>query len=389
MRWRLTALVLAMAAARPALAGDLTDWSLTPIAFEGSGWTASLGGLAGGTAYAASGLGPSETAGASLSVLLFPHLERTLDNGWEIGMRGAVLTYHDRLAGDIYGDRAFEKAYLFAQTQYGRLELGQSDGAAYRLSVTGPSVDDAIAIDSASTTFFRDPSTGRALIDMFRLQTAVFASANDAKFTYISPQWFGIQLGGSYTPYDSHGGLPFVSRGHGGARNILEGAANYSGYAGSLSYGFYAGLALAHDDSRMPGHGDLVDWGFGGEADTTLEDVKFALGGAFRRSNAYAFDVADPRASANSRAWRLSTTATKGPWIAGFEYAAGKADDAAARPAFDERGFEASLGYVVNSNLQLTAGWQTLRFRRDRGAFFNGGSSIDVDAEFLHLKFHV
>jgi hypothetical protein len=237
------------------------------------------------------------------------------------------------------------------------------------------------------------PSTAQAaFIDIFRLQSAEFASANDAKFSYTSPRWFGLQLGGSYTPYDARGGLPFVSRGATAAdheTNLFEGAANYTGAVGAVSFGLYAGGVLGHDAAPTAGHDNLVDWGFGGEADYTIGTIKLAFGGAWRQSNAYAFDIADARASGETHAWRLSTTATQGPWIAGFEYAGGTADRADARPGLDEQGFETSLGYVVNTNVQLTLGWQQLRFHRDVGAFFNASSDATLNAGFLHVKFHV
>jgi hypothetical protein len=37
----------------------------------------------------------------------------------------------------------------------------------------------------------------------------------------------------------------------------------------------------------------------------------------------------------------------------------------------------------------LTLGWQGLRFRRATETFFNGSSTADLNAEFLHLRFHV
>ncbi|HKD21104.1 MAG TPA: porin [Rhizomicrobium sp.] len=376
----------------PAMADGLTDWSLSPPEIEWDGWTASLGGLAGGSAFTATKPGEGQQAGASLSALLLPRVQRTLDNGWEIGARGAILAYHDDLAGDIYGNRTFEKGYLFAQTPYGRFEAGQNDGAASRLAVTGPSVDAAVAIDNASTTFFRDPATGEAFINVFRLRTPVFATSNDAKFTYVSPRLFGIEVAGSYTPYDAHGGLPFISRGAGGLdrqRNILEAAADYAGDLGDVSYEFYAGAAYGFDASRTPGHANLKDWGFGGEADDTLGGIKFALGGAYRQSNAYTFDIADARSSGTTRSWRASTTATMGPWIAGFEYAGGQADEALPSPGLQEHGYGVSLGYVLNSNLQLTAGWQQLQFRRDTGLFSTGAPNADLNAGFLYLRLHV
>ncbi|HWU24989.1 MAG TPA: hypothetical protein VN154_01185 [Rhizomicrobium sp.] len=384
--------VLAFLCAIPARAEDLGDWTVPPWKAQWGDWTASLGGLAGGAFFTAGGNGPVRQEGANLSALFYPRLETTLDEGWEIGIRGAILAYHDRLAGDIYGSRTFEKGYLFAQMPYGRFEVGQVDGAGYRLSITGPSVDEAVTLANPSTTFFRDPQTGRAFIDRFRLNTAELASSNDTKFTYLSPQWFGLQLAGSYTPYDAHGGLPFVSRGRGGndrQSNIFEGAAAFAGYRGALSYGLYASFALAHDDRHTSAHASLRDWSVGAEADYPLDDAKLELGAAYRHSNAYAFDIGDVRASGATDAWHISTTLTKGPWIAGFEFAMGDADNALTRPALDERGYEASIGYVLNANLQLTLGWQKLRFGRDSGVFFNGSPTAEMNAEFLHLRFHV
>lgn len=376
--------------ASPAYAFDLSDWSVSPANFDWGDWTASLGGNAGAAASAAGGGVQSDDA--SLAVLLLPRLERDLDNGWQVGARGAVLAYRDRLAGDVYGDRTFEKDSLFVQTPYGRFETGQQDGAAYRLAVIGPSVDAQTAIDDAATTFFRDPATGRALIDIFRVETAELATANDAKFTYVSPRLFGVQLGGSYTPYDAHGGLPFISRGMTDAdrqTNMLESAANYAGNFGTASVALYAGAVLGHEAARTAGHGNLVDWSIGGEADWMLDEVKLAFGGGYRRTNAYTFDVGDTRTDGRTDAWRLGATTTKGPWIAGVEYASGVADRADIRPGLDQQGYETSVGYVVNSNLQLTLGWQELRYRRDIGTFFNGSPAATLNAVFLRLGFHV
>lgn len=377
-------------AAGPVQGAGLADWSVSPLALDRGDWSASLGGVAGGSMYAP--FGPSQNFGASLSALLLPRIEDTLDNGWVVGARGALLAYHDRLAGDLYGDRAFEKGWLYVQTPYGRFEMGENDGAAYRLSVTGPNVDPSVSIDGASTSFFRDPATGHAVIDMFRLQSAVFATGNDAKFSYTSPRLDGLEVSGSYTPYDAHGGLPFVSRGTSRfdrQTGIVEGAADYQADFGALSWSAYAGAAFGHDDDRTAGHAALKDFGLGAEADERFGGVRIAFGGAWRQSNAYAFDIADARGSGETRSWRASTTATMGPWIAGFEYAGGTSDTTGALPGLHEHGLEASLGYVLNSNVQFTGGWQNLEFRRGAGDFFNGAATLDVNAAYLHLRFHV
>ena len=48
-----------------------------------------------------------------------------------------------------------------------------------------------------------------------------------------------------------------------------------------------------------------------------------------------------------------------------------------------------TIGYVLNSNLQLNLGWQHLHYDRDIGTFYNGAPRIDMDAAFLHLQFQV
>lgn len=366
----------------PAAAADWGDWSVQPWEADWGDWTASLGGLAGADGFA-TGRGP----GAGLAAELFPRLQTTLDNGWDVGLRGALLPLHDRLDGDLYGDRLVEKAFLFAQTPYGRFQAGEDDGAAYRLAVTGPSVDPAVAIDGATSSFFRDPATGRALIDQFRLQAAEFAGSNDAKFTYVSPELLGLQLAGSYTPAPAHGGLPFVSRGSGNDRqsNLLEGGAHYAATLGALGVDLSAGLAFAHDADATPGHGDLRDWSLGAQGSYRIDAVTLRFGGAFRRSNAYAFDIADVRDAGATDSWNLAATATRGPFVLGWEFAAGRADAATPRPDIDEHGREIALGYVLNANVQLTTGWQGLGIRR--GAPFDDAS--DVNAGFVRLQFRV
>jgi hypothetical protein len=52
-------------------------------------------------------------------------------------------------------------------------------------------------------------------------------------------------------------------------------------------------------------------------------------------------------------------------------------------------GYQASAAFVLNTNLQLTAGWQRLRYARSSGLFYDASPAIGMNAEFLHLDFHV
>ncbi len=266
------------------------------------------------------------------------------------------------------------------------------DGAAYEMAVTGPVVASAVALDDADVTFFRDPASGAALADMFRVRTSVFATANAAKISYYSPRLFGIQLGGSYTPAMVKEVLPFAGTAPKLADrqdNLFEGAINYTGFFGATSLGAYAGLAVGHDAQRTFGHSNLFDWAVGGEIDQDLGAVTLALGGAYHQSNAYAFDIGRAFRSSLTHAIHASTKLTAGSWTLGLEYSRAAADPDAAVPRLDITGSEAAIGYQLNSNLQLTAGWQHQHFARDCGTFYNGAATLDLNAEFLYLNFHV
>jgi hypothetical protein len=381
----------------PAMAGDLpadlTDWNLSPVNFTLAGFIGAIGADASGALYDAHQDGGINRAGATGSLLIEPSLETVLDNAWELGFRGAILAWHDHLSGDNYGNDVFEKAYGFLQTAYGRIEIGQQDGAAYKLVLNGPTVDDPVAINDANVTFFKDPTTGRALNGVFNLRSGVFDSANDAKISYYIPHFFDVQIGISYTPNAAKGGLPWIDQGHAVANrpdNILEAGANYAGYFGQAVIRAYAGIAVAGNAAPVAGHDDLRDMGLGLEVDYSLwGGAKLAVGGGFRQSNAYTFDPNQPFTNGHTRDWRASTTYTKGPWILGVEYDAGSADAHIGEPSLRENGTEASLGYVVNSNLQLTLGWERLHFERGSGVFYNGEPDVAGNAAFLHAGLHV
>jgi hypothetical protein len=60
-----------------------------------------------------------------------------------------------------------------------------------------------------------------------------------------------------------------------------------------------------------------------------------------------------------------------------------------ALPAMGIHGYEASVGYTLNTNMALTLGWQQWNYATAPGVFYNGLSRIKMDAGFLHLNFHI
>jgi hypothetical protein len=359
-----------------------------PLSTELGPATLNLGGIADGALFTTDR--DSNTAAGLLR--LKPAFVRSYDTGMVISLEASILAAHDALALDRYGNDVFEKVYGKVQFGLGRFEIGQTDGAAYTLAVTGPKIDPAVSVDDPQMTFFRDPATGRAFASIFALRSETGSSSNFAKLSFYTPKLFGVQLGLSYTPSEGKNVLPFLDAGPDVANRqnrMWEMAAAYETQLGDATAKISGGVTMGHNEWRTPGHEGLTDWSFGAEVDYPLDDEwKISAGGAYRRSNAYAFDVNDVQALRNTGALHVSTAVTWTAWSAGFEYSDGTAR-ALDAPDLDARGMQAAISYAINDNLQLTGGWQRFVYERDMGVFYNGRQRIDMNAGFAHLRFKV
>ena len=397
MRLRVSSPVLAglLLAVAPRAQADFSDFGVSPLRIAIGSANLKLGGDANGAVFArqqpdSPGL---EQWGGTGALRFFPVLERDYDSGLQIGLHASILAWRDRLSNDRYNGTVFEKTYVAVQSGLGSVELGDTDGAAYRLSVAGPKVDEKVSIDNPEMTFFTNPLDHRAFDEVFTVRSEVGSSLNYAKISYYSPRLFGIQLAGSFAPSEGKNILPLVSSGPhvpDRQKNIWELAASYTNTFGRTSLGAYAALSMGHNADKTPGHEGLTDWGVGLAADYSLnDDTKLSLGSAYRETNAYAFNINSVFASGVTHAVHTSAEVTYRSWLAGFELINGTADGALGSPTLNVQGYEASIAYALNSNLQLTAGWQRLRYSRSAGLFYNGAPAIPMNAEFLHLDFHV
>ena len=277
--------------------------ALEPPQWMFDNYEVTLGGLAGGALFRSSQEGgPASPGGYDITrgsgeVSSNIRVQRTLDNGMVLGARSDLLLYHGRLSGDIYDNDTVEKFYLFAQTGFGRFEVGQQDGAAYTLALAGPAIDQQVTLDSRRISLFRNPLTGRDFAQFFKQVTAVQSTSNYAKLDYVSPRLFGIQIGASFTPETVRTPLPWTGNpdnAPNGQHDIWEIGASYTSYiVSSLALGVSAGFAQGYLTHATSGGADLYDWGVGAQLAYTLSDsdVKFSLGGAYRGTDAYLLDV--------------------------------------------------------------------------------------------------
>ena len=379
-------LALLLAATDSCRAAEAWDGSIPPYKLFPGNTELDIGALASGAVFSAKANGGEKASGA---FKLMPRLHRDFDSGLSLGL-DATITAADPLSYGRYGGDVIEKAFGDVRTGLGRIEVGQTDGAAYDLAVSGPKVDDQVSLDNPQTSFFRDPSTGHAFTDFFALRTEVGASSNFAKIAYLSPALFGAQLALSFTPNEGKDVLPFLREGPhlaGRQADIWEGAIRYGDDFGPLSLSAYGGLAVGRGEHKPAGQEGVSDLGFGLRADYSVsDDLTFSLGGAWRQSNAYAFQIARSFQAGTTEAMQASASATYDSWVLGVEYGDGDADRAGGAPHLGLTGYQAGLGYNFSNSIAVSTGWQKLSYDRGAGVFYNGAPRIGLDAVFLHLN---
>lgn len=383
----LTGLPLCVSLASPATAG-LADRTIQPMLLPVGDSELKVDALAGGAVMAADQ--PGEDKAATGVAKLMPRLHRDYDSGMVLSLNG-TFTLADPLSRGRYTN-PIEKLFGEMQTGLGKVQIGLADGAGYALGLTGPKANAQIALEDAQISFFRDPVTHRAVTNMFALRTAVGSSYNFGKISYLSPNVFGVQLGFSYTPSEGKQ-LPFMNTGPnvpGRQTDMFELALRYAFDLGPVTVNTYLAGAEAHGERKLPGQQGLSDLGAGLRIDYPVGDsTTVSLGGSYRTTNAYAFDINRAYAGATTRALHVSAGLTDGDWSASLEYGNGVAGAVSPLGATGARlgqnGVEVSVGYALSPGVQLSTGWQHLNYGRGSGSFYDGSRKLSLDAVFLHL----
>jgi hypothetical protein len=368
-------------------AGGASAQTLAPLSFPVGDSELRLDAEASGADFAPGQPGRGGIA-ASGAFSLKPQLRRDYDSGLSLGLSGTFVAA-DPLSRGRYDGDVIERLAGEARTGLGKAEVGITDGAGYALAVTGPKVDPGVSLDDARTSFFRDPGTHRAVSDMFALRTEAGASSNYAKFVYTSPSLLGVQIALSYAPSQGKQ-LPFLNAGpHVADRqaDFYEAALRYETEVGPVSLAGYGAFVESRAEHKLPGQEGVSDLAAGLRADYPVnDDITVSLGGSWRQSNAYAFDINQAWQGATTRGQHVSAMLADGAWSAGIEYGNGVAKPVASLPRLGLNGSQASVGYQVSNNIMISAGWQRLGYSRDSGVFFNGAPQLKMDAVYLHLN---
>jgi hypothetical protein len=367
-----------------------------PPTFQLGSYELRLGGFAHGAAFAATqsggpfdpdGYHETSATGQARAEL---RLQRIYDSGLIVGAQSRVLILRHELSGDIYGNDALEKFSLYMQTGLGRVEVGQTDGVAYAIGVTPPTVDTNYTLENPNSVFFRDPVTHKAFNAFAQEVTLAASSSNRAKINLLTPRLFGAQVGLSYTPSPVKAPLPLIGN-PSNAPNvqgpIWEGVAAYQTRFSDLAVGISAAYARGALRNPTPGHAELYDLALGIQFMYPVGDVNLSAGAAYRVSNGYGFNPGEALDGRSTKRVHLSAMASTGPWRFGGEYSHGSLDGIGALPDIGMNAYQLGAGFSVNDDIQLTAGWQWYDYDRTLGSFYNGAQAIDMNAGFIGASY--
>jgi hypothetical protein len=267
------------------------------------------------------------------------------------------------------------------------VEIGEQDGAAYTLGVTGPLVDQQVTLEGRNMSLFRNPTTGTDFAKFFHQITSVQTSSNYAKINYVSPRLLGIQVGASFTPQIVRSPLPFTgnpSDAPNQQRGIWELAASYTGYFSGVAVSATGAFARGRMKNRTADSDDLYDWAVGTQIAYSFSDAKITVGGAYRGTNAYLLEAEQVFSDSRSRLVQLSAAFEKTSWLVGAEFSRA---DIVGPVDYGITGVQLTAGYKINTNMQINIGWQHYNYNRGPGVFYNGLSEISMNGGFLSLGY--
>jgi outer membrane protein OmpU len=222
-----------------------------------------------------------------------------------------------------------DEASVYLSGTWGRIELGDFDGAADTLAIYAPLVGieqiDGDAYDFLDTG---PETTGTALRfgaqPFFGLVKAP-DSGDSTKVMYLTPRFAGIQAGVSYATYngsEAQNVVAFKDPGTSVYKDFWEFGANYTGTFAGFSVAVGATGSMASGEDRQGpgfgGTGQLEDF-FAWQAGAQVGYAGFKFGGGYIDGDD--FGALRNTDAGDATAWHVGASYTAGPFAVGVTYA--------------------------------------------------------------------
>lgn len=215
--------------------------------------------------------------------------ETTLDNGLTVGYNGQ-LVQDSSVDPSGTDDAKVEQSYLYFSGNWGRVNLGRENGAAYLLQVSAPGADSNLDGQDIAFSFFNQGTanirqdygqTGAGNVGTFRGEDFQYAD----KITYLTPKFNGFQVGLSFAPDVSAKGVSdyfgmAADNNAGGFENLIDGGVRYDGEFSGVGLHAGAGYSTASLEAPLLGVGDDIKEMNGG---LKLTYEGFGVGAAYNK----------------------------------------------------------------------------------------------------------
>lgn len=275
--------------------------------------------------------------------------ETTLDNGLTVG-------FHAEAEADGGNGFEVEESYAYFAGNWGRVNFGAEDGAAYLLQVAAPSADsniDGIRQYVSSENYAVAPDATFAAAGTFNFTTipALLGAALDYdqaqtgfadKLTYVTPVFNGFQAAASYTPDTSGYAGSFGVDEDGNIANTsaygdaYEAAVRYEGQFNAVRVALGGGWTHVNLEEKEP---SVPTAATNASDDRDAFNVGGNLGfGPFNVGAVYTQDDRGDIASgagvtysqdSDNRVWVIGADYTTGPWVLGASYYDGELEQGA------------------------------------------------------------
>ncbi len=242
--------------------------------------------------------------------------ETTLDNGLTVGA-------HIELDVDgADGSNNVDESYAYFSGGWGRVNMGEEDGAAYLLQVAAPSADsniDGIRQYVQPVNYTVLGGAAPASVATTGLDYDMDTAGKATKLTYLTPILNGFQAGVSYTP-DTESTSQFADDLEGIGTDDVTGefgetyeiAARYEGQFNNVGMILGGGYALSNLEADNAGEDDRAAYNLGAD----LDFGPFGLGAVYMNDD---FGL-DGAANDDEETWVVGVDYTTGPFKLGASY---------------------------------------------------------------------
>lgn len=276
--------------------------------------------------------------------------ETTLDNGLTVGFHTEQALGNATTSGT-----STDEVYAYFSGQWGRVNFGQEDGAAYLLQVAAPSADSNV---DGLRNYIQATNVTNGQLDY---DNAAFRETD--RLTYLTPKFNGFQAGLSYAPQNEatavYGGVaPIASTVF---EDLWEASLRWDGEFNGFGISFGAGYASADNNTAAS---DTSSW----DAGLNIAFNAFSVGAAYLDQSDFG-----GVAGADATTWVFGAAWDNGPYHAGVSYL--NQDNDAATGFVDAERITVGGGYTFGPGMTF----------RGAVAFGNTGTVGTGDNDFTQV----